>query len=407
MIIERDEAKKINSTKAWTLVYGRRKTGKTFLVQNFVKYDYYFFVRQDKAIIHKDQNLAYEAFLQLFLTLVKENKIIVVDEFHRLPKEFFDYLHYISPERKGRLILISSTLCLAKNFFSPQSPLLGLFAEVPVPIIGFSRVLKALDKIIPGKKERLEAAVLLREPSVIPLFNQKSHSIGDIILFTRKAVPALIGEIFSEEQRTLSSIYEGILRAVANGKVTSGEISSSLFSKKLMPKNDPSYVQQYLSNLIEFGLIRKIAVFGKNRQIYKHTSPLIRLYYFADEKYNFGEKEPALPEVDRIIQENLPHIIEDNIREAFALKFGLTETIAEGRDFEVDGLFLKFKKPEIALEVKWKKKLKREDLEKAVKNLNKFSVKRKILFVPDKQMLNPFKRELKSIEIMDVKDLER
>ncbi len=402
MIIERDEAKKINSTHAWTLIYGRRKTGKTFMVQNFVKYDYYFFVRQDKAVIYKDQNLTYEAFLQLFLTLAKENKIVVIDEFHRLPKEFFDYVHYVSPERKGRLILISSTLCLAKNFFSPQSPLLGLFAEVPVPLISLSLVLKALAKIISSKKERLEAAVLLREPLAIPLIGQKT---SNIIKFSRKAVPALIGEIFSEEQRTLSSIYDGILRAIANGKVISGEISSSLFSKKLIPKDDPSYVQQYLHNLTEFGLIRKIDLFGKNRQIYKHVSPLIRLYYFADEKYNLGEKEPTLPELNRIIQENLPHIIEDNVREAFALKLGLTETVAEGRDFEVDGLLLRFQKPEAALEVKWKKIIRREDIEKAVKNLQKFSTGKKILFVPDKTIFPHFKDELKGITLMDAEDL--
>jgi len=32
----------LNELKKWVLVYGRRKTGKTFLVTIFVKYDEYF-----------------------------------------------------------------------------------------------------------------------------------------------------------------------------------------------------------------------------------------------------------------------------------------------------------------------------------------------------------------------------
>ncbi|MEM0376401.1 MAG: hypothetical protein QXI90_01290 [Thermofilum sp.] len=44
MIIERpEEVRRISELKKWVLVYGRRKTGKTFLVSNFVKYDEYFF----------------------------------------------------------------------------------------------------------------------------------------------------------------------------------------------------------------------------------------------------------------------------------------------------------------------------------------------------------------------------
>lgn len=408
MIIKRKEIKKINSLKAWTLVFGRRKTGKTFLVHNFVRWDDYFFVRQDHSVIYGDKNLTYDTFIQIFLQLAKNNKIMVIDEFHRLPPEFFDYVHFVSPDRKGRLILVSSTLCLAKSFFSRKSPLLGLFAEMPISIISLDDTLSSLAKANINPKSKLEIGIFLREPLVIPLFHEKvAITIGEIVTFSKRAVPALVGEIFSEEQRTLSSIYEGVLRAIASGKAISGEISTSLFAKKLIPKDDPSYIQQYLYNLMEFGLVRKIPVFNRNKYIYKHCSPLIKLFYLADEKYNLGERELSLDELQEIVLVNLPLIIEDNVREFLSQKLGLTESIAEGSDYEVDGLLLKFKKPEVALEVKWKKSVKKEDIEKAIKNLNKFTVKRKILFVPDKKMLIPFKEELKSIEIMDVNDLEK
>ena len=46
-----------------------------------------------------------------------------------------------------------------------------------------------------------------------------------------KSIPAMIGEIFTEEERYISAIYEGILRAVASGNTVSTEISSYLFSR--------------------------------------------------------------------------------------------------------------------------------------------------------------------------------
>ena len=38
----------------WKLVYGRRKTGKTFFVKNFTEWDEYFFVRRDGVVIDED-----------------------------------------------------------------------------------------------------------------------------------------------------------------------------------------------------------------------------------------------------------------------------------------------------------------------------------------------------------------
>ena len=41
MIIHRhDLEERINSSRKWVMIYGRRKTGKSYLVKNFVRYDY-------------------------------------------------------------------------------------------------------------------------------------------------------------------------------------------------------------------------------------------------------------------------------------------------------------------------------------------------------------------------------
>ena len=65
----------------------------------------------------------------------------------------------------------------------------------------------------------------------------------------------------------------------------------------------------------------------------------------------------------------MPILVEDNIREFLSEKFDLEETVVHAKDFDVDGCLLKFKKPEVVLEV----------------NLKKVNAKKCLLFVPDKR----------------------
>lgn len=401
MIIDRPlEAQRISQSKKWALIYGRRKTGKTFLVNNFVKFDEYFFVKSSGSILTKDSNsISYETFQEILKHTLDGNKTVVVDEFHRLGQEFFDFLHFM--KKSGKLILISSTLFLSKKLISAKSALLGLFTEMPIGLISIQDALKALERQSLAKKERLELAVLLREPIAIDYFDAKAKPreiLARIIFGSTKTIPALVGEIFSEEQREISAVYEGILRAIASGKVGSGEITSFLFSKRLLGKDNPSIIQQYLANLTNFGITKRIQVYGKKRFVYKLTSPLARIYYYADEKYNFSERKENEQELRAIIDELMPRIIEDTVREALSEKNGLTETIHEASDFEVDGILLKFKKPEIALEVKWGS-LGEKEIRQIEEKMRKITAKTKILFVPDKTKIKT------SLTAMDVEDL--
>src|SRR3989338_2733720 len=401
MIIDRvNEVKRINEINKWILVYGRRKTGKTFLINNFIKYDEYFFVKSDKNILSKNnESISYETFIEIFRRSLEDNKTVVVDEFHRLEGEFFDFLHNI--KKQGKVILISSTLFLSKKLISSKSALLGFFAEVPIGLISFEDALKAIGKFNFTKKEKMELAILLREPIAIDYFDQRfsaRDTIAKIISSSIKTIPALIGEIFVEEEREISAIYEGVLRAIAIGKVVSSEISSYLFSKKLISKDDPSLVTQYLNNLVLFGIIIRIKVFNKNRFIYKHVSPLGRIFYYADERYNLSERKASDKELMPIIDELMPRIVEDSVREFFAEKYGLRESVVEGKDFDIDGYLLNFKKPEIAIEVKWKS-VGKEDIKKAEETLGRIDAPKKILFVPDKKGVSS------KLNVIDVGDL--
>lgn len=401
MIILRPlEANRINKIKKWQLVYGRRKTGKTFLINNFTKFDEYFFVKTDKGILTKEsKQIGYETFIEILKRGIEEEKTIVIDEFHRLGTDFFDFLHY--SRKKGKVILVSSTLFLSKKLLSEKSAIMGLFAEVPIGLIGLKDALQFLKKFDLPKKEMLELAILLREPIAIDYFSEKKKArkiIAEVILSSMKTIPALIGEVFSEEARELSAVYEGVLRAIAVGKANSGEISSYLFSKKLIKKDDPSIIQQYLNNLISFGIIKRIEIFSKKRFVYKLISPLSRIYYYADEKYNLSERKVSENEILPIIDEIMPKLAEDSVREFIAEKHGLRESIAEEKDFEIDACLLKFKKPEILMEVKWGA-ITKQDIEKAEENLGKLEAKSKIIFVQNKKAI------ASKLKIMDVEDL--
>ena len=398
VVIERpDDLGRLSGTKKWLLVYGRRKTGKTFLIENFMKYDEYFFVRRDGGLISKvgEKTIAYDTFTEILKRALADDKTVVVDEFHRLGGEFFDLLHYM--KKQGRLILVSSTLYLSRQMFSSHSPLLGLFAETPITLISLKDTLKAAEKLTNDNKQRLELAKLLREPLSVEYLDPKKDPrkiLADILSSSAQTIPALVGEIFTEEERHTSAVYEGILRAVADGRVVSGEISSQLFSKKLIKKDDPSVIQQYLANLIRFGILRRIEVFGKKRYIYKHVSPLARLYYYADEKYNISERRPSDAEMQRIIDNIMPRLVEDNIREYLAEKHNLKETVIEAADYEVDACLLRFQKPEIAVEVKWKQQITPKDLQEAEDKLQKTEAKTRILFVQDKKNIPPTKLQI-------------
>ncbi len=401
MIIERPyDVKRIRESKKWTLIYGRRKTGKTFLVQQFVPFDEYFFVKTNKSILDKENaSIGYETFLEILKRSLAAEKTVVVDEFHRLGQDFFDTLHAL--KKQGKLILISSTLFLSKKLLSSKSALLGLFAEVPLGLIRLRDTLRAVQNLMLTKKERLELALLLREPLAVDYADEKMHPrqiFASVIIHSLKTIPALVGEIFAEEAREISGVYEGILRSIATGKITSSEISNYLFSKKLIAKDDPSIPQQYLNNLLSFGIVKRIEIFNKKRFVYKHVSPLAKLYYYTDEKYNLSERSITEKEVLPLVSEMIPRLIEDQVREALAEQHGLRESIIEAADYDVDGCLLKFKKPEIALEVKWGA-LRSEDIQKSEEIMNKIDAPRKILFVPDKQGIQS------ALELMDAGDL--
>lgn len=393
VIIKREETKPINESGKWVLLYGRRKTGKTFLVKNFVKFDKYFFVKRDKSIIN-EKTISYETFTELLKEQLMNKKTVVVDEFHRLGDDFLDFLHSLG--RGGKLILISSTLNLSKKIISKHSPLLGLVSEFQLDLISLNSCFNEIRKLGFNKKDAMELSFFCREPIIIDYIKKEKKAreiIAEVMLSTKLTVPALLGEIFLEEKRSISAVYEGILRAVSAGKNKAGEISNYLYSRKLIEKESSTMIQQYLKNLIDFGVIKRVLIFNKKDYAYFLVSPLMKLYFYADEKYNFSE-ESSPEKAKLILSELIPVIAESSIREFLAHKYGLREAIISEKSREIDVCLLRFKKPYLLGEIKWKK-INRKELNALKDKLKGF--KNRFIFVPDKS-------KLKDKEVKDITD---
>jgi len=383
----------------WVLVYGRRKTGKSYFAKNNVKWDKYYFVGRSGDIFVDDEKISYETFIREVVQSLENEKTIVIDEIQRLPEEFFDRLHNIGV--KGRLIAITSTIWLTKELLGKRSPMLGLFSEFRMDIIDERDILLNLHDRIKDPKELIEYAVFLREPWLIPLW-EETESFFDALPFNVKiTVPALIGEIFTEEERQYSRIYDAILKAIANGKRISTEIASYLYSLRLIPAEDPSLVHPFLKILQNIGLIEKIKIYEKNKYYYRISSPIVDYYYYLDAKYGISEREIQFLQAKKVLEIKMPHYVEQFIMNFLSKIFGLwPEKIIE-KNHEIDIALVDFKKLKAVVEVKWRKNITNEVLKEVGRKLEKYNC-RKILIVPNEEELPASSEKL---EIWDVKKI--
>ena len=386
MIIQRylDE-KKLKTTPMPLLVYGRRKTGKTFLVRKNID-GRYFFVRRDKSILSEGKMINEAALRELIEEREKNGQTTIIDEFHRLGAGFRDYLHYLAPKK---VVLVTSTLNLARKMLSSSSPLLGLFSEFRLGLIDERDILKNIKEI--------ESAVYLREPIMLRFYKRKG--VAEILDRLKLTIPSLVGESFLEESKRFSERYEAILRAIALGKNRLSEISSFLFSNGTIEKESVSEIKQYTENLISLGYIRKIKDYFSNKNYYQISSPVVDMYYYLDEKYGFSEMDLD----EKYFMEKVPIHVEQFFSSLFSKLFSLREVKINRPNKEIDITLVDFNKIKIVGEVKWRNRISSSELKKIEKKLGEFECRR-ILIVKDKSIL-PYIPE--GIEVFDKKKILR
>ena len=395
-IIERIDKNLIKNEKQWLLVYGRRKVGKTFLLRNLCKFENYYTIKKDLSVISTNGTISIDKMIEEIKKFLADNQIVVIDEFQRLNESILEELTLSHP--KGKLILSGSTLRIIKKIFEPGSPLLGFLSPIKISLISPSDMILNLHKKF--KKELLiELSTFLREPWIIPIYNEEEtlNFIYKLVTQSKQIITALVGEIFTEEERELTKKYESILSLVGSGVWNTKELTSILYSRKIIPEPSPTHLIQYLKNLEEMELLDSIKIYKSKKRYYRLTSPLMNIYYYLDSRYNISDRAISLEEIKPKLQKLINFEIQNFIADLFSELYEGRKEYLVSQDREVDFIITLRNKPEIIGEVKWKK-LEQEDINKFKRNSEGLSGK-KILFCKNSEIKD------KEIEIIEPKNL--
>jgi hypothetical protein len=301
--LKRREILNVSKIKNWTLIYGRRKTGKTTLVNNYLDHDYYVTVGDiNNAVTHDGKILKLEEALMEVKQVLSRGGIAVIDEFQRLPEIYWSLISTWAPS--GILVAIASSYGIVNKVFERNSPLLGFFTPLEIDIISYEDVLAQL-------REPL-ISILFRDPWLIPLVDSYSEFVQRIKEFALIS-KGLIGEVFKEEERQLTDLYYKILLLLGEGIWKSSEITGIA-----QPRGGEATTSSMLNKLAKMGLVMKIPTLGRELY-YKVRSPPLSLVLYAESKYvisesNFQVKElPIGKEVQFSIGEMLAKYFEGEL----------------------------------------------------------------------------------------------
>lgn len=355
-IINRYETDIAKKAKKYLLIYGRRKVGKTFMVKNFLKYDIYILIKKGGGMYLEGgpvKNLdSYRQFTEFLSSWLSEDKIVVIDEFQRLPEEFLEFLQLQYPN--GRVILTGSSFHIIKDVISQKSPILGLCSDLRLSLISPLDIFNGLVKIL-NKQSAFELSPYFSDPWVIPYLSKNENYIEDILLLSKSTVSALIGEVFLEEEKRLTQVYEGIIRSLALGKWKLGLMADLLYSRGVLKKPDQHLVKPYLKNMEAMDLVKRIPIFDKKEFKYMIKSPIMELSFALDEKYNFFLQDISRNTLKEEISNILPKHIERFAGEFFAQIYDGTYEYFYSKDFDIDFIIKRGKKVLAVGEVKWTK----------------------------------------------------
>lgn len=361
IVIERKEAKSLGDR--WTLVYGRRKVGKTFMLRRFYSWDYYILVGRDGALwvdgaeVEKFTNI--EDLMSFLVKALKTGRKVVIDEFQRLPAYVLERVSTVHPS--GTLFLSGSSMRVVKDIIGSRSPLLGLIEEHPLGLIHPRDIAKVLDM-----RDFLDYMVYLRDPWLIPIMDGRDilKDLYRVVAHTPSTIPSLVGEIFREEGRRLTSTYEGIIRSIGAGHGKPSEISSILYSCGLIRKDSPSAVVPYIKNLVKMRILKEIKLYGKKGIVYRMISPIFSVFYYLSDKYEMDYERPPF----EIMKENIIRIhslcYEDFVVELISRILG--GYLRYSQEPEIDGIIVDRKeRPLAVVEVK-SREISRSDISKFV-----------------------------------------
>jgi len=354
IVLRRRESRELKKARGWLLVYGRRKVGKTFLLRKELAWSIYATVTRSREIFLESdggiEKTRLEEGIRRIVNALKRGECVVIDEFQRLPENYWDLLALAHPS--GRLVLSGSSFGVVEKVFSRRSPLLGLVNPLRIDVVSYADAVSSLLGKL-GPEKALLWAILVRDPWVIPFADLSLHPAVFIAENAGRlaiASTGLVGEVFVEEERRLTTLYEAVLRLLAEGYWKPAEIAGVLAPRGLLEGGAPAVVG-ILERMVKMGLARKLKVWrsGGAKAYYRHSSSLLSLVYYLDQKFSVSEGYPATPEAANTA---LGREAETCIAELLAERYSGVPGFHVSPRGDVDVVVLKARKPIAGYQVK-------------------------------------------------------
>ncbi|MCE4606263.1 MAG: AAA family ATPase [Desulfurococcales archaeon] len=300
-VIERKECSDLAGITGSLLVYGRRKTGKTWLVQRCASYDEYMLVSREGTCLIGDELREKDLgdCLERITNVLSNDGIVVVDEFQRIArKSWMDAVAHRLATGKGKLILLGSSYGVLDSIFSSNSPLLGLVEAYNVDLADPLDTISSLVKCGVDPARAVRWLGLARDPWILGLVKPSGDPVDMLYRRAKQLVPVapgLIGEIFAEEGRSLARIYDAILRLLAKGYWNTSQLAHRLYSSGLLGKPAQTAVTGYIKNLESMGLVRGVRLWKTRgaRIYYRHRSTLLAILYYILDRVDELEQKPS------------------------------------------------------------------------------------------------------------------
>ena len=391
IIIRRPRLDYALSLSGRKLLYGRRKTGKTFYVRHRLPDFSYYIVRPGGRFLDPNRGEDYDA--NSFIRICRLESNVVIDEFHRAEPILFDTIQ--AGECPTELVLLTSTLHYHRKFTEAASaPLKGLFQEWKVDLLSPVELL-AIDEWDLEGRELVEHLVFYQEPSLV------GWPLRAIIEAGRGLAHGLVGEVLEEEDYAYTSRFNAILSALAAGRSKLGEIAGYLYSRGLLPSPQTGLITKYLAIMARIGLLERIPIISSRRSVYRHASPLTYTIFYLEERYAYGDLPLSWGFLQKALRNIIPLLVE-RFFERFLAEINGLRPLRILKPYEIDIALAQGRNIKLVAEVKWTHKLARKEVRRIEAKLAQFEDAEKLLIVPDATLVPETQ-----LKILDIKESKR
>jgi hypothetical protein len=353
IVLRRTVSESIDTLPGWALVYGRRKVGKTYILENYVSHDVYMAVRLDGSIWVRGMDLDHLGAVadvpRIVTRLLKEGSTVVIDEFQRLPMWVLEDIARAHPS--GRLILSGSSMRVSHEIMGRNSPLLALLRPFRIGPVSPCDLLVDLSSTYSPTKA-VEHAPILRDPWTVPFFEEKDP-MKHLVEMLPHLVPGLVGEIFSADERELTRTYSAILAVVGSGDGDPKKVAKKMHDRGITRTGASSNVIPYMNNMVEMGMLERTKVYGKRKYHYSIPSFPMTLFYYLDSRYTISDGSVPFDGIRSTTENVLRMGIESFIADLLVEVVGGRKELIKTSDREIDVLVTVRKRPALVGEVKW------------------------------------------------------